>query len=115
MKKISEDVQVTKEDQANINTFSKLYHRSQEIDDALLKLKEKVNQHQDTLDEIELADDEEILRYRFGACFFHLPSTPPLTQPPRSEISSKRISPRSRKNNERRRRNTKKSRRNSKS
>lgn len=93
MKKISEDVQVTKEDQANINTFSKLYQRRQELDESLLKIKERINQHQDTLDEIELADDDEILRYRFGACFFHLPSNSPLIQPSRSANSSKRTSP----------------------
>lgn len=80
MQKISPDVQVSKDDQAMINNFSKIYQRRQELDDLLVKLKEKINQHQDTIDETELTDEDEILRYRFGSCFFHLPGTFMITQ-----------------------------------
>jgi chaperonin cofactor prefoldin len=52
------NLEVTRDDQNNINTFSKLYTRRQEIDEALIKLKEKINLHQDTLDEIEMNDDD---------------------------------------------------------
>ena len=53
MQRISEaDVKVTKDDQAQINNFSKFYQKRQEIDEVLVRLKEKVTQHQDTLDEI---------------------------------------------------------------
>jgi uncharacterized protein YfcZ (UPF0381/DUF406 family) len=46
------DVEVTKDDQLKINNFSKFFQKRQELDETLNKLKEKVNQHQDTLDEI---------------------------------------------------------------
>lgn len=59
MQRISEaDVKVTKDDQAQINNFSKHYQKRQEIDEALVKLKEKISQHQDTLEEIDFADDD---------------------------------------------------------
>lgn len=58
MQKLSPDVHVSKDDQAMINTFSKVYQRRQELDDLLVKLKEKINQHQDTLDETEFTDEE---------------------------------------------------------
>jgi prefoldin subunit 4 len=75
MQRISEsEVKVTREDQNMINTFSKHYQKRQELDETLVRLKEKVNQHQDTLDEIDFTDDTDVLRYRFGACFFHLPA-----------------------------------------
>ena len=51
MQRISEaDIKVTKDDQAQINNFSKLYQRRQELDDSLAKTKEKINQYQDTID-----------------------------------------------------------------
>lgn len=75
MQKIGPDVQVTKEDQISINNFSKLFQRRQELDEIIVKIKEKISQHQDTVDELEIADDDEIIRYRFGSCFFHLPGT----------------------------------------
>ena len=75
MKRINgTDVEVTKEDQERINTFSRQFQRRQELEESLMLLKEKINQHQDTLDEIELNDDSDELRYRFGSCFFYLPS-----------------------------------------
>lgn len=59
MRKINgSDVEVTKDDQLKINNFSKLYQKRQELDEALTKIKEKLNQHQDTLDEIEMNNDD---------------------------------------------------------
>ena len=80
MKKIpGSDIEVTKEDQASINTFSKLYSKNQDNQGQLISLKEKINQHKDTLDEMELNDDDDPVRYRFGSCFFTMPSKPPIT------------------------------------
>jgi hypothetical protein len=79
MKRINgTDVNITREDQNSINNFSKLYQRRQD------------------LDEIDLNDDEEVLRYRFGGCFFYLPSTPSRIQPIRCAHSCRRTSRRSR-------------------
>ena len=59
MQRISEsDIKVTKDDQAQINHFSKLYQKRQELDEALVRLKEKISQHNDTLEELDMADDE---------------------------------------------------------
>ena len=74
MKNIGQDVVVTKDDQKNINTFSKMYSRHQEIAKELADLKEKFEKHDDTLTEMELNEDDDVVRYRFGNCFFHLPS-----------------------------------------
>jgi prefoldin subunit 4 len=75
MRKInSGSVEVTRDDQTSINNFSKLHQRRQEVDEAIVKLKEKIQLHQDTLDEIDMNDDDDPLRYRFGACFLQLPS-----------------------------------------
>ena len=80
MRKIpGSDIEVTKEDQANINTFSKLYSKNQDNQGQLASLKEKINQHRDTLDEMELNDDDDMVRYRFGSCFFTMPSNPFIT------------------------------------
>ena len=68
------DVEVTKEDQQRINSFSKFFQKKQQLQETLTKTKERINQHQDTLDEIEFNNDDDILRYRFGSCFFYLPS-----------------------------------------
>ena len=74
MKNIGQDVVVTKDDQKNINNFSKMYSRHQEIVNELADLKEKFDKHDDTLTELELNDEEDTVRYRFGHCFFYLPS-----------------------------------------
>lgn len=75
MKRIQgSDITVTKEDQALINSFSKLYSKNQDNQSLLAAINEKVNQHKDTLDELELNDDEDMVRYRFGLCFFTLTS-----------------------------------------
>ena len=59
MQKLSNsDVQVTREDQNSINNFSKFFQKRQDIEEALVKLKEKVNQHTDTLEELMMADDD---------------------------------------------------------
>jgi hypothetical protein len=46
------DIAVTKEDQANINQFSKLYSKNQDNEGLLASINEKINQHKDTLDEL---------------------------------------------------------------
>lgn len=51
MKRIQgSDVTVTKEDQAHINTFSKLYSKNQDNQGLLASINEKIQQHKDTID-----------------------------------------------------------------
>ena len=66
------DIQVTKEDQALINQFSKLFSKHQDNQAVLQGLNEKIVQHKDTLDELIMNDDEDVVRYRFGVSFFSL-------------------------------------------
>lgn len=77
MKRIQgSDISVTKDDQVQINTFSKLYSKNQDNEALLAALNEKISQHKDTLDELELNNDDDLVRYRFGICFFTLESIP---------------------------------------
>lgn len=53
MKRIQgSDIAVTKDDQANINNFSRLYSKNQDNEGVLASLSEKISQHKDTLDEL---------------------------------------------------------------
>lgn len=87
------DISVTKEDQANINAFSKLHSKYQDNQGVLASINEKINQHKDTLDELELNSDDDMVRYRFGMCFFSLTSNCKIMQLNRPEPSSKKILP----------------------
>ena len=60
MKRIQgSDITVTKDDQVQINTFSKLYSKNQDNEALLAALNEKISQHKDTLDELELNNDDD--------------------------------------------------------
>lgn len=70
----SQDLEVTKDDQNNINSFSKYHLKKQELE-ALLKIKkELVVQNDDALAEMEMNDDTEIVPTRFGVCFINISS-----------------------------------------
>ena len=68
------DIEVTKDDQNNINNFSKLFSKNKENEEALREINERINQQKDTNDEMEMNEDSEPVRYRFGNCFFTLES-----------------------------------------
>lgn len=68
-------MEVTKEDQTNINSFSKLYLKKQELE-GLIKLKKELSvQNEDAITEIEMNGDDEIVPTRFGVCFINISST----------------------------------------
>ena len=46
------DITVSKEDQVQINTFSKLFSKHQDNQSVLRALNEKISSHKDTLDEL---------------------------------------------------------------
>jgi len=70
----SSELEVTKEDQTNINSFSKLYLKKQEVE-ALIKLKRELSvQNDDAITEIEMNGDDEIVATRFGVCFINISS-----------------------------------------
>ncbi|KIK91364.1 hypothetical protein PAXRUDRAFT_13824 [Paxillus rubicundulus Ve08.2h10] len=64
--------EVTWEDQQRINTFSKLNTRLRGIEERLELLKEK-EALDDLATELELTDEDQIVLYKIGESFLHLP------------------------------------------
>uniref|UniRef100_A0A6T8A4P7 Prefoldin subunit 4 n=1 Tax=Prymnesium polylepis TaxID=72548 RepID=A0A6T8A4P7_9EUKA len=67
-----DDVEVRWEDQQKINTFGRLNTRMHDLED---EIKEKVSKSElldDAANEIILADDDELIRYVFGECYFEV-------------------------------------------
>ncbi|KAL1898690.1 hypothetical protein Cpir12675_001797 [Ceratocystis pirilliformis] len=70
---MGDEVQVRREDQDNINLFSRLNQRETLLEDAL-KTKNKEKEDLDDLStELELADEDSNVPYKIGDAFFHLP------------------------------------------
>ncbi|KAI8823443.1 Prefoldin beta-like protein [Fimicolochytrium jonesii] len=66
------DTEVTWEDQQNINAFSRLHMRVQDLE-ALYEEKKKEKEYLDDLSsELELADEDEPVKYRIGDAFVSL-------------------------------------------
>ena len=82
MKLTSNEIDVQKEDQAKINTFSRLNMQFHDKVKLLAKYKivmnfskkEQLMGYDDALEEMELMDDEEKIQYKFGDCFFSVTS-----------------------------------------
>ncbi|PHH86274.1 hypothetical protein CDD83_10476 [Cordyceps sp. RAO-2017] len=69
----SEEVQVRREDQDKINRFSRLHQRHLGLEEEL-QLKNKEKEELDDLStELELADEDEKIRFKIGDAFFHVP------------------------------------------
>ncbi|KAJ9662734.1 hypothetical protein H2198_001183 [Neophaeococcomyces mojaviensis] len=67
------DNEVTKEDQEKINEFSRLHSRSKVIEEELEGKKKEKEDLEEVTTELELADEDELVRYRIGDTFTHLP------------------------------------------
>jgi len=65
--------EVTWEDQQRINTFSKLNSRVRDIEEQLAQLKQDKEALDDLSMELELADEDELVLYRVGEAFLHIP------------------------------------------
>ncbi|KFK43190.1 hypothetical protein AALP_AA1G091500 [Arabis alpina] len=65
-------MEVTWEDQQNINTFSRLNNRFHDLDDEIKSAKEKCDNLEDAGNELILAD-EEMIRFQIGEVFAHVP------------------------------------------
>ncbi|CAF2107806.1 hypothetical protein Bca4012_093726 [Brassica carinata] len=66
------EMQVTWEDQQNINTFSRLNNRFHELEDDIKLAKEKCDNLEDAGNELILSD-EEMVRFQIGEVFAHIP------------------------------------------
>ncbi|KAF5835394.1 Prefoldin beta-like protein [Dunaliella salina] len=64
-------VQVTRQDQDNINEFNKLNARMHDVNVKVKALKKKLEDLEDAGNELMLCDDESI-RYVTGECFVHM-------------------------------------------
>ncbi|KAG8902703.1 hypothetical protein FRC01_009504 [Tulasnella sp. 417] len=67
------DVEVTWEDQQRINTFSKLNARVGDLEETLEHKKEEKDALDDLATELELADEDELVLYKVGEAFVHIP------------------------------------------
>ncbi|KAL4073723.1 Prefoldin subunit 4 [Scleroderma citrinum] len=73
-------VEVTWEDQQQINRFSKLNARLRGIEDTLEQLKQKKDALDDLATELELTDEDMKVLYKFGESFLHLSQPNALVQ-----------------------------------
>ncbi|KAL3829867.1 hypothetical protein ACJIZ3_018669 [Penstemon smallii] len=67
------EVEVTWEDQQNINKFGRLNNRIHDLEDEIKTAKEKNENLEDASNELILTD-EEIIRFQIGEVFVHLPN-----------------------------------------
>ncbi|KAL7271122.1 hypothetical protein RUND412_006151 [Rhizina undulata] len=67
------DVQVTREDQDNINKFSTLHQKQGLLKEELVAKEQEKEYLDDVTQELELADEEELIPYKIGDSFLHLP------------------------------------------
>ncbi|KAG0341816.1 hypothetical protein BG004_005888 [Podila humilis] len=67
------DIQVSWQDQENINTFSKYNAKLQDLEETYEAKKTEKEYLDDLASELELADEDEPVRYRIGEAFVSLP------------------------------------------
>ncbi|KAJ3052511.1 hypothetical protein HK097_006113 [Rhizophlyctis rosea] len=63
------DAEVTWEDQQNINAFSKLNGRLEALDEIYQEKKKEKEYLEDLTQELELADEDESVKYRIGDAY----------------------------------------------
>ncbi|KAJ3269093.1 Prefoldin subunit 4 [Terramyces sp. JEL0728] len=68
------DQPVTWEDQENINKFSKHNIKLDALEDKFKKYATEKEYLDDLKMELELADEDELIKYRIGDCFISLPA-----------------------------------------
>ncbi|PWW80330.1 Prefoldin, subunit 4 [Tuber magnatum] len=67
------EVTVTREDQDRINKFSTLHQKQELLKDELEKKSQEKEYIEDVSNELELADEDDLIPYKIGDSFFHLP------------------------------------------
>ncbi|RPA86567.1 Gim complex component GIM3-like protein [Ascobolus immersus RN42] len=71
---IPDSVTVTRIDQDRINKFSTLHQKRGLLEAELERKNEEKTDLSELLDELELADDEELFPLKIGDSFYHLPA-----------------------------------------
>ncbi|KAJ3076438.1 hypothetical protein HDU98_003302 [Podochytrium sp. JEL0797] len=67
-----DEVEVTWQDQQNINQFAKLNTKMSELEDEYDEKKKDREYLEDLEQELELADEDEPVRYKIGDSFIHM-------------------------------------------
>ncbi|KAI0929981.1 hypothetical protein AcV5_006806 [Taiwanofungus camphoratus] len=65
--------EVTWDDQQRINTFSKLNTRMRNIEEKIEGLKQEKEALDDLSMELELSDEDQLVMYKVGEAFLHMP------------------------------------------
>ncbi|KAH8107717.1 Prefoldin subunit 4 [Cristinia sonorae] len=65
--------EVNWEDQQRINSFSKLNARLKALEERITGLKQEKEALDDLSTELELADEDQLVMYRVGEAFLHIP------------------------------------------
>ncbi|KAK0704781.1 Prefoldin subunit-domain-containing protein [Lasiosphaeris hirsuta] len=70
---VGEEIEVRREDQDKINQFSRLHQHELSIEEELKAKNKEKEELDDITAELELADDDDIIPYKVGDAFFHVP------------------------------------------
>ncbi|OKL64399.1 hypothetical protein UA08_01126 [Talaromyces atroroseus] len=70
-----EDNEVRREDQEKINRFSRLHQRETVLEERLKGKQKDKEDLEEISTELELADEDELVPYKIGDSFVHLPLT----------------------------------------
>ncbi|KAK1864147.1 hypothetical protein I4F81_006697 [Pyropia yezoensis] len=73
-------VEVTREDQDDINAYALLVQRRSEQMEALARMKNLLELHADASDEVSLLDDSEVVQYVVGDVFLFTPASAAATK-----------------------------------
>ncbi|KAK4705136.1 prefoldin subunit 4, partial [Phenoliferia sp. Uapishka_3] len=68
-------IPVSYDDQKNINAFSKLNNRSDEVQELLVTIKKELEDVEEIETEMELMDEDELIMYKLDSTFVHLPAS----------------------------------------
>ncbi|OSX69566.1 hypothetical protein BU14_1390s0003 [Porphyra umbilicalis] len=68
-------VEVTREDQDDINAYALLVQRRSEQVEALARMKNLLELHSDAADEVSLLDDDQVVQYVVGDVFLFTPAS----------------------------------------
>ncbi|KAK5660643.1 hypothetical protein OQA88_12006 [Cercophora sp. LCS_1] len=68
-----EEIEVRREDQDKINKFSRLHQHELLIEEDLKGKSKEKEELDDIITELELSDEDDIVPYKIGDAFFHVP------------------------------------------
>lgn len=69
----SDDVEVSRADQDQINQFSTLHQKQTSLKEELEKKQQEKEYLTDVTSELELVDEDKLIPYKIGDAFIHLP------------------------------------------